>query len=197
LWFLALFTAALCYRARAGAGQGEAVLETVEQAVISAFLSVALKLSLEDFKLVYQRLVTLHQEAGSPGHLVTIFNLTTRVAEKLKSLFSFGVESTALLAVSALAEERYVPRDDTHKEEPAREVPAMVEVEEVVKQDEECEKLVEEPDVEVAKVEPEVVKVEPEVVEVEAEAAGGVPPPQGAVQCSAVQCTSSRTWREP
>ena len=78
----------------------------MEQAVISAFLSVALKLSLEDFKPVYQRLVTLHQEAGSPGHLVTIFNLTTRVAEKLKSLFSFGVESTALLAVLALAEER-------------------------------------------------------------------------------------------
>jgi hypothetical protein len=78
----------------------------VEQAVISAFLSVDLKLSLEDFKPVYQRLVTLYQEAGSPGHLVTIFNLTTRVAEKLKSLFSFGVESTALLAVSALARER-------------------------------------------------------------------------------------------
>jgi hypothetical protein len=73
------------------------------------------------------------------------------------------------------------------KEEPAREVPAMVKVEvvkqECEKQEQECEKQVEEPEVvEVAKVEPEVLKVDAEVeavavVEVEPAAAPEAPIP--------------------
>ena len=103
--FVAFFTVALGYRARLGQGQEEAQTAAVEQAVISAFLSVALRLSLEDFKPVYQRMVTLHQD-GSTDQLVTMFRLTVRVGEKLKSLFGFGVESTALLVTATLGEER-------------------------------------------------------------------------------------------
>jgi len=102
---VALFTAALGYRAARGAEEEKGVVGEVEQAVITAFLSVALRLSLEDFKPVYQRLVATHQD-GSTDQLVTLFHLTTRVAEKLRSLFSFGVETTAVLVTATFAVER-------------------------------------------------------------------------------------------
>ena len=100
-----LFTVALSYRSREGREQAEAKVEEVEQAVITSFLSVALRLSLEDFKPVYQRLVTQHQEGGHE-QLTTLFCLTLRVAERLKSLFSFGLESTVVLVTSSLITER-------------------------------------------------------------------------------------------
>ena len=97
--FCELFTRALGYRARAG----PAAQDEVEQSIINAFLSIALKLSLEDFMPVYTSLANLLLVQADPAHLTTMFNLTGAVAAKLKSLFSFGLESF-LPAVSTVLE---------------------------------------------------------------------------------------------
>jgi len=102
--FVAVFTAALAYRAEAGESADESVVTKVEEATITSFLSVALRLSLEDFKPLFQRLLAINQE--SEPHLVTVFQLTSRVAEKLKSLFNFGVENVVTAVVATLAVER-------------------------------------------------------------------------------------------
>eukprot|EP00092_Neocalanus_flemingeri_P002849 GFUD01003047.1.p1 GENE.GFUD01003047.1~~GFUD01003047.1.p1 ORF type:complete len:1487 (+),score=586.22 GFUD01003047.1:576-4463(+) len=101
--FVELFTKALGYRSRPTSD-----LETVDQvedSIISAFLSIALRLSLEDFMPVYQRLMSLHL-VGTNTQLTTMFNLTNKVGAKLKSLFSFGVESSLLAVTNILKEER-------------------------------------------------------------------------------------------
>ena len=59
---------------------------------------------MEDFKPLFQRLLTINQE--SEAHLVTVFRVTSRVAEKLKSLFNFGVESVVAAVIATLAVER-------------------------------------------------------------------------------------------
>ena len=105
--FVAVFTAALAYRAEAGESADESVVTKVEEATITSFLSVALRLSLEDFKPLFQRLLTINQE--SEPHLVTVFQLTSRVAEKLKSLFNFGVENVVTAVVATLGVERKAP----------------------------------------------------------------------------------------
>ena len=105
--FVAVFTAALAYRAEAGESADESVVTKVEEATITSFLSVALRLSLEDFKPLFQRLLAINQE--SEPHLVTVFQLTSRVAEKLKSLFNFGVENVVTAVVATLAVERKAP----------------------------------------------------------------------------------------
>ena len=102
--FVAVFTAALAYRAESGESADESVVTKVEEATITSFLSVALRLSLEDFKPLFQRLLAINQE--SEPHLVTVFQLTSRVAEKLKSLFNFGVENVVTAVVATLAVER-------------------------------------------------------------------------------------------
>ena len=104
--FVSVFTAALAYRSEAG-DEEESLVVKVEEATITSFLSVALRLSLEDFKPLFQRLLTINQE--SEAHLVTVFHLTSRVAEKLKSLFNFGVESVVAAVIATLAVERKAP----------------------------------------------------------------------------------------
>merc|ERR1712130_18883 len=104
--FVAVFTAALAYRSEAG-DEDESSVVKVEEATITSFLSVALRLSLEDFKPLFQRLLSVNQE--SEAHLVTVFHLTSRVAEKLKSLFNFGVESVVAAVIATLAVERKAP----------------------------------------------------------------------------------------
>jgi len=98
-----LFTMALGYRTKSGVDMES--VNTVEESIISAFLAIALRLSLEDFIPVYQKLVSLHI-VGNNAQLTTLFNLTNKVASKLKSLFSFGVESSLVGATNVLKEER-------------------------------------------------------------------------------------------
>jgi len=101
--FVELFTRALGYRSRSTSDPE--TVDQVENSIISAFLSITLKLSLEDFMPVYQRLVSLHL-VGTNTQLTTMFNLTNMVGSKLKSLFSFGVESFLLAVTDVLKEER-------------------------------------------------------------------------------------------
>jgi len=98
-----LFTMALGYRTKPGIDIDS--VNQVEESIISAFLAIALRLSLEDFIPVYQKLVSLHM-VGTSTQLITMFNLTNKVASKLKSLFSFGVESCLVGATNILREER-------------------------------------------------------------------------------------------
>ena len=99
--FVEFYTAALSFRVNNQTELGEEKVDQTEDAVISAFLSVALKLSLEDFSPVYLRLANSLIHAGD-AQQVTLFNLTEKVAAKLKSLFSFGVDSCVEFVTSAL-----------------------------------------------------------------------------------------------
>merc|ERR1712107_725624 len=99
--FVEFYTAALSFRVNNQTELGEEKVDQTEAAVISAFLSVALKLSLEDFSPVYLRLANSLLHAGD-AQQVTLFNLTEKVAAKLKSLFSFGVDSCVEFVTSAL-----------------------------------------------------------------------------------------------
>merc|ERR1712050_97607 len=78
-----LFTMALGYRTKSGVDMES--VNTVEESIISAFLAIALRLSLEDFIPVYQKLVSLHI-VGNNAQLTTLFNLTNKVASTLESL---------------------------------------------------------------------------------------------------------------
>ena len=98
-----LFTRALGYRS--GPNTDPETVDMVEESIITAFLSIALRLSLEDFVPVYQKLISLHVD-GTDNQLITMFNLTNKVVAKLKSLFSFGVESCLLAVTNVLREER-------------------------------------------------------------------------------------------
>jgi len=98
-----LFTKALGYRSRSSTDND--TVDQVEDSIISAFLTIALRLSLEDFIPVYQRLISLHM-VGNNTQLTTMFNLTNKVGSKLKSLFSFGVESCLLGVTNVLKDER-------------------------------------------------------------------------------------------
>ena len=98
-----LFTMALGYRTKPGIDMDS--VNQVEESIISAFLTIALRLSLEDFIPVYHKLVSLHM-VGTNSQLTTMFNLTSKVASKLKSLFSFGVESCLVGVTNILKEER-------------------------------------------------------------------------------------------
>ena len=89
--FVQFYTAALNFRSRSDGGEID-VVNKVEETIITAFLSVALKLSLEDFQPVYNKL-TNSLLLGDDGQLVTMFNFTNRVGAKLKSLFNFGLDS--------------------------------------------------------------------------------------------------------
>ena len=102
--FVEFYTAALNFRSRSEGAEKERV-DQVEDTIISAFLSVALKLSLEDFQPVYNKLTSslLH---GDDGHLVTMFNFTNKVGAKLKSLFSFGLDSVIEAVTVVLKSER-------------------------------------------------------------------------------------------
>ena len=72
---------------------------------MNAFLSVALKLSLEDFSPVYQKLSNT-LVIGDDQQLITLSNLTNKVGGKLKSLFSFGVDSCVDNVISTLKQEK-------------------------------------------------------------------------------------------
>jgi len=105
--FVALFTAALEFRAKHSESCVDVhVVDNIEDSIISAFLSVTLRLSLEEFKPVYLRLLNLHQDTGNEKQLITIFNLTAAVGTKLKSLFRFGLEPTVQLVSDSLKVER-------------------------------------------------------------------------------------------
>ena len=101
--FVEFYTKALGYRASEEADEDQ--VDVIEDAVISAFLSVALKLSLEDFTPVYLKLANSMMDGDDEQH-VTLFNFTDRVASKLKSLFSFGVETCVDFVIAALKKER-------------------------------------------------------------------------------------------
>jgi len=98
-----LFTNALNYRSKTESNDD--LVNQVEDSVITAFLSIALRLSLEDFIPVYQGLISLYV-VGSNSQIVTMFHFMNKVAFKLKSLFGFGIESCILNATNILKEER-------------------------------------------------------------------------------------------
>ena len=100
--FVEFYTAALNFRSDSGSQQiDKDKVNEVEENIISAFLSVALKLSLEDFQPVYNKL-TSSLLLGDDGQQVTMFNFTNRVGAKLKSLFSFGLDGTIEAVTAAL-----------------------------------------------------------------------------------------------
>ena len=101
--FVDFYTRALGYRSREDANPDK--VNDIEEDVIGAFLSVALKLSLEDFSPVYQKLSNT-LIIGDDNQLITLFNLTNRVGSKLKSLFSFSLDSLVDFVISTLKEER-------------------------------------------------------------------------------------------
>lgn len=88
--------------------------EIVEAALGDAFLSFALKLSLEDFKPLYYRLFNLALDVDNKEGIATVFHITTQVAMKLKSLFSFVCEMIVQKATGILQE--YAKRKDTDPE---------------------------------------------------------------------------------
>merc|ERR1719312_710510 len=101
--FVEFYTRALGYRSSHEADTDK--VEEIEDAIVNAFLSVALKLSLEDFSPVYQKLSNT-LVLGDDKQLITLFNLTNKVGGKLKSLFSFGVDSCVDNVISTLKQER-------------------------------------------------------------------------------------------
>ena len=97
------YTRALAFRADREADVDK--VDEVEDSVIEAFLSIALKLSLEDFGPVYQKLSST-LIIGDDNQLITLFNLTNKVGGKLKSLFSFGVDSLVDFVTTTFKEEK-------------------------------------------------------------------------------------------
>ena len=101
--FVQFYTNALGYRSREDADPEK--VDEMEEAIIGALLSVALKLSLEDFAPVYQKLSNT-LIIGDDNQHITLFNLTNKVGAKLKSLFSFSVDNLVDFVISTLKEER-------------------------------------------------------------------------------------------
>lgn len=74
----------------------EAKVCEVEDDVISAFLSLTLKLSLEDFKPLFYRvfnLATAEGDSGSVDAVTTVYHVALAVADRLKSLSEFVCEA--------------------------------------------------------------------------------------------------------
>ena len=95
------YTAALNFRSSSDSDK----VDEVEEIIIAAFLSIALKLSLEDFQPVYNKLSN-SLLLGNEDQLVTMFNFTNRVGSRLKSLFSFGLDSSIEAVTSVLKVDR-------------------------------------------------------------------------------------------
>ena len=74
----------------------------VEEAVGEAFMCFALKLSLDDFKPLYYRLFNLALDLNNLDGVSTLFHITSQVAYKLKSLFSFVCEMVVQKATSIM-----------------------------------------------------------------------------------------------
>jgi hypothetical protein len=67
-------------------------VNAAESEIIEAFLTVGLKMCLDDFKPVFNRLVEKLKGGAEDTSLVTMFNFTERISNSLKNLFGFGVE---------------------------------------------------------------------------------------------------------
>ena len=76
----------------------------VEEAIGGAFVSFALKLSLDDFKPFYYRIFNLALDVDNLEGVSTLFHITAMVANKLKSLFGFVCEMVAQKSTSILQE---------------------------------------------------------------------------------------------
>ena len=59
----------------------------IEEAFGEAFLAFGLKVSLEDFKPLYYKLFSLALDVENVSNISTMFDITTLVGNKLKSLF--------------------------------------------------------------------------------------------------------------
>ena len=76
----------------------------VEEAIGGAFMSFALKLSLEDFKPFYYRIFNLALDIENLEGVSTLFHITAMVANKLKSLFGFVCEMVVQKSTSIMQE---------------------------------------------------------------------------------------------
>ena len=76
----------------------------IEESFGETFLSFGLKMALDDFKPVYYRLFNLALDVANSAYVATVFHITTMVAKKLKSLFSFVCEMVVQKATSIMVE---------------------------------------------------------------------------------------------
>ena len=76
----------------------------VEGEIISAFLSLTLKLALDDFKPLFYRVFNLTFDLGGQDvcALITVFHVPLEVAKKLKSLLEFICETLFAKATTVL-----------------------------------------------------------------------------------------------
>merc|ERR1712001_212677 len=83
-------------------------INLVEDKLIEAFLSLVLKLPLDDFKPMFYRLVNMAVEEESVidakyvDSLITAYRITSEIAGKLKSLFGFVAENVVQKATQVL-----------------------------------------------------------------------------------------------
>lgn len=106
--FLDFFLHAFTYRRLHHGGLDQ--VDRVEEELAEAFLTLALKLSLDDFKPMFYRMFNMaYEQSEDLASLTTVFRITGMVGAKLKSLFGFVCEMLVNKATGVLND--YSARD--------------------------------------------------------------------------------------
>ncbi|XP_040574972.1 uncharacterized protein l(2)k09022 [Lepeophtheirus salmonis] len=97
------FTLAFRYRLENENNQ----VDMIESSVIETFLTLTLKLPLDDFKPLFYRVLNSPEETC---HVTTIFHVILQVGKKLKSLFSFMIEPVISKLIAHLSK-RFIKKE--------------------------------------------------------------------------------------
>ena len=95
--------------------QSLSMVEEVEEALVATFLAFGLRLSLDEFKPMYYKLFNLALDVENLDGIATMFHLSSLVAKKLKSLFSFVCERIVQKATSILQDCGGKNKEDSDK----------------------------------------------------------------------------------
>jgi len=99
--FITYFNKAFSYRELHSASDQ---VNATESEVIEGFLSLAMKMCLDDFKPMFNKIVE-KLKAGGDASYVTLFNYIERISNSLKNLFGFGLEFVLLEATTTLTKQ--------------------------------------------------------------------------------------------